>query len=560
MAPGIYRIPPEIVRNIAVESGCRELAALALTARIFNVWFNPHLYKHNINHQNANAAIWAAKTGRLNTLLRLYETQTGSRPNLIDELWNSRYHWDSDFRDMLSVEKGACGAGTAMQFTLLHLAVRSGHDDVVVWLLQQGANIEPGSKRFCECDRTFMQVPGWTPLHIAICYSQEKIAKILLSHGASVQTNKRLEIQALHIAARRGLTSTILYLSTLLDFNPNVRDSKKETPLHYATKEPSGFAAIKTLLDVGADPDGADGDEPLWTPLYGAIVVGNFEAAITLLNSGAKPWVHREKVARVKRDRQNWRNVPPLLPLPLLHVALRTKENFSSGAGERYDVCRRKIVRMLLDHGIDINERLSGTHARHLRETEGMTTLMMAIKYSDPITVRLLLERGAKVNLRDSHGESAFQYALCQSPNSGNSGNLREDKIQALLEHGVELLDDTPSLLSVVLEIIPSPDTLVRVLIDNMGPENLTTPGGASRALELCCRYKKYGLYHAIRKNSHVEMTEDNIRSVLKQVSRSNRASVVAFLRRTHPKLPLGSILDSMSFDVETSRLKILPI
>ncbi|KAK2615342.1 hypothetical protein N8I77_002105 [Diaporthe amygdali] len=480
MTPGIYRIPPEIVRKIAVKTGSRELASLALTARILHVWFSPYLYEHNIKHQNANAAVWAAENGRLDVLIRLYRTQPGSPPAFINKLWNGRKDFDRSTRSMLA--PGNCThVSSRMQLTLLHLAVRNGHDDMVIWLLQQGADVDARSNHLC--------------------------------------------------------------------FNPNVKDFNEETSLHYATKEPSGLTTIETLLNVGADPNGGDGDEPLLTPLYEAIVACNFEAANDLLRFGAKPWVHSKKVALAKRQKR--RRGTPLQPLPLLHVALRTKEKFSRCRSERYEVCQRKIIRMLLDHGIDIDEKLDGIHARHLRETEGMTPLMMAAKCLDPITVGLLLERGAQVNLQNIDRASALRYALLQNAKLRNSRDLKKDTVKTLLEHGAELLDESANLLSIIMGSIPISKSMEQVFIDNMGPENLTTPGGASRALELCCIFQKFGLYGAIKQNSKVDMTENNIRTVLPQVNPRTRASVVAFLRRMHPELPLGNILDRMGFDVE---------
>lgn len=423
---------------------------------------------------------------------------------------------------------------------------------MVIWLLQQGADVDARSNHLCKCSSSSStwQVPEWTSLHIALCYSQEKTVKILLSYNASLQTNENQKVQALHTATVKGLTSTILHLSTLSGFNPNVKDFNEETSLHYATKEPSGLTTIETLLNVGADPNGGDGDEPLLTPLYEAIVACNFEAANDLLRFGAKPWVHSKKVALAKRQKR--RVGTPLRPLPLLHVALRTKEKFSSCRNERYEVCQRKIIRMLLHHGIDINEKLEGIHARHLRETEGMTPLMMAAKRLDPITVGLLLERGAQVNLRDIDGASALRYALHQNAKSRNSRDLTEATVKTLLEHGAELLDESANLRSIIMGSIPISKSTEHVFIDNMGPENLTTPGGASRALELCCIFQKFGLYGAIKQNSKVDMTENNIRTILPQVNPETRASVVAFLRRMHPELPLGNILDRMDFDIET--------
>ena len=66
----------------------------------------------------------------------------------------------------------------------LHWAVRYGHDHIVKWLLDQGANADfvfRSSRNALPTDR------GSTPLQQAARYGQLNTARVLLEHGADTE-------------------------------------------------------------------------------------------------------------------------------------------------------------------------------------------------------------------------------------------------------------------------------------------------------------------------------------------------------------------------------------
>ena len=88
------------------------------------------------------------------------------------------------------------------------------------------------------------------------------------------------------------------------------------------------------------------------------------------------------------------------LPFSLLGVAVLL------GNGE--------IVNLLLDHGADINEQQTWRRGKTLTRR---TPLMIAVSVmSDPDMVRLLIRRGAKVNLRTKEGKTALGLVLEDGP------------------------------------------------------------------------------------------------------------------------------------------------
>ena len=137
------------------------------------------------------------------------------------------------------------------------------------------------------------------------------------------------------------------------------------------------------------------------------------------------------------------------------------------------------IVRVLMEHGVDVN----------LRDDEGMSLLHLAAQIGDPEAVSLLMSRGTDV---DSGHSSMLFMAL-------NSGNLAETRL--LLDHGVDA-NARDEKLSTALHI--SSDNgyfdLVRLLLqygadvnprDNHDstPLHLASAKGHSRVVSLLMNY-----------------------------------------------------------------------
>lgn len=401
---------------------------------------------------------------------------------------------------------------------------------MVSWLLQQGADVDALSANLCRCDPLPRIQLSWTPLHVALCHCQEKTVKLLLSNKAVLQANNRLQSDALHTAAAKGLTSTIRHLSTLPGFNPNVKDVKGRTPLHYAVEQGKNLDAIKTLLGVGADIQGAcDEGLPFFhTPLWIAISHGDLEVAAMLLQAGAKPFAHNDKDRKkVAPFRQQLRRHQRDFRTSLLEVTLR-KENSTANSG-RHGVLQRKVLRALLDFGCDINEKLESYGEVHL-------ALTLAVRNSSSATVRLLLEKGAEVNARDG-GFTALRYVLSERSAE------RVDKVTALLEHGADLLDR-----GIIYELFirRSSRTLVDAVADTLGPENLPDSNRISGVLAICCIFQERKLYDSIKRCAQVQArpTDQDIRDALELAARSKRASVPALLDEMRPGLTVDTMLD----------------
>lgn len=317
------------------------------------------------------------------------------------------------------------------------------------------------------------------------------------------------------------------------------------TPLDIATNVSRSLDTTKALLGVGADVQGGGEDGRFsYTPLWNALSHGDLEVAVMLLEAGAKPFAHSDKDGeKVAPFRQQLQRRQRELHTPLLKSTLQ--DSTPANRGQR-GVLHRKVIRALLDFGCDINETF--------RYGECRTPLSLAVRNSDSATVRLLLKRGAKANVKDVK-PSALWHALFHRASA--SLDERVDKVTALLEHGADLLDQT-----IIHELVirRSPRALVDAVADTLGPENLTDPNKIPGVLAICCIFQKPKLYDSIKKYAQPQAraTDQDIRYALGQAARQKRANVPAFLDEMRPGLTVDVVLDQWRAKMSSSLVEWL--
>lgn len=174
---------------------------------------------------------------------------------------------------------------------------------------------------------------------------------------------------ALLLAISRHHTAIV---KDLLDYgaDPNFMDNVKHGPLEIAILNDCGEDIIQMLLDYGADVNlkGYSGR----TPLFTAVIANKSIRVPLLLARGANVHARESKDGRTP-----------------LHFAAEQDISF-------------EIVNMLVDAGSDVN---------CLTES-GLSPLHKAAFPRAANTIRVLLERGADVNLRTSAGYHCGQTAL----------------------------------------------------------------------------------------------------------------------------------------------------
>ncbi|XP_022807976.1 ankyrin repeat domain-containing protein 50-like [Stylophora pistillata] len=224
---------------------------------------------------------------------------------------------------------------------------------------------------------------GYTPLHLAARYGHWKIALNLLKAGAAVGAQDCSGATPLHVAACHNHLEMILLL---LNRGAQVlgRTFNRSTPLHSAAAC-GAVKAIRFLLYHGASLD--EVDESAFTPLHYTIRTTNSSHLDEkfLLNVSSKsesypsPLVsvdRRGKLAKFFKENYHWSNT---LLYPWLDALL-----------------------CLILHGADINAvDLNGRTALHLAAENGLAD-----------AVNVLLQRKAKLEIRDKTGKTPLELAV----------------------------------------------------------------------------------------------------------------------------------------------------
>jgi len=219
---------------------------------------------------------------------------------------------------------------------------------------------------------------GETPLHYAATYGSAESLRILLDRGADPNVRDRAEATPL-IYGAYDFEKIRLLVATGANINVHARNGM--TPLMMAASVHGNVAAVRYLLDKGADPNAtrANGADALQT----AALKSEAEAVRLLLAKGADP-------------RRADRSGNTALMSAFLNV------------GEP------EMVRSLLAAGSDVNAFNTDAGQRPMGPitTFQLTPLMYAAPAADPAIIATLLKAGARVNAEDHRKMTALMLAV----------------------------------------------------------------------------------------------------------------------------------------------------
>ena len=240
-----------------------------------------------------------------------------------------------------------------IRVTALHAAVDKGHHNVAKLLLEHGADVESRDSR------------NQTPLHIASYRGYAEVVSLLIDHGADLNAEDDTLKTPLYLVSEQGRQDIArLLLENKADANhPDIYD---RTPLHLASGEGHDYI-VQLLLDHGADANYLESHG--LTPLHCSSQRGHDHIVRLLLDRGADA---------------NHSGGGGLTPL---HVASREGNNH--------------IVQLLLDHSADVNHP----------DSDGWTPLCLASWGGYEHIARLLLDHGANANCQDNHGSTPLHFA-----------------------------------------------------------------------------------------------------------------------------------------------------
>jgi ankyrin repeat protein len=281
--------------------------------------------------------------------------------------------------------------------TILMAAARAGNPIVIQLLLEAGAAVNARE-----------QVLGETALMWAALENHPNAILLLARYGAELDAPSTV-MQPPRFKFGDGIVA-----------RPTVLAKGGWTPLMYAARQ-NGIHAVRALADAGAnlnltDPDGT-------TALVFAIINAHYDVAAALLEKGADP------------------NIADLSGMAALYAAvdMHTLDDTVGRPNPRphstIDV--PELVTVLLDRGADPNARLKSPVLERVHNdgdpnlAEGATPLMRAAKDADVALMRLLVARGANVNLRTKTQRTPLMFAAARL--SGFRGSTNRGSEEAAL-------------------------------------------------------------------------------------------------------------------------------
>ncbi|OZJ03901.1 hypothetical protein BZG36_03284 [Bifiguratus adelaidae] len=153
--------------------------------------------------------------------------------------------------------------------TPLHWAAAGGHDDIVDFLLGQGAKVDAADDS------------GWTPLLIAVSAGHKSTARILIEHNADINRANDSGQTAIHYAASKNRIE-IAKLLVEKGVDVNATNDIKQTALHRAAT--LGYTAMADIL-IQAHARVNPKDRVANTPLHLACEEGHGETALLLIEN-----------------------------------------------------------------------------------------------------------------------------------------------------------------------------------------------------------------------------------------------------------------------------------
>jgi ankyrin repeat protein len=244
----------------------------------------------------------------------------------------------------------------------LFVAVQKRHTNIVNMLIEYGAEVN-------QCDKQ-----SNTPLHVAALSSTPdnlKIVDMLFKHGASSLTLNYLQMTPLHYAAKTN--SVDLVRKILKNSNPkilNQQDIYGQTALYIACMSKSSLC-INYLLEKKANKDIESSIG--YSPLHALCTINQDDDQF----DGTKP---------ANRDAKTGQN-------------LLTNTN------------TYQLVKVLLDHGDDVN-KLTGNSCSDADNSDDMDTpLHIAIRHNNASIIQFLIDNKADLNKKNRFGYTPLHYA-----------------------------------------------------------------------------------------------------------------------------------------------------
>ncbi|MBS0235797.1 MAG: ankyrin repeat domain-containing protein [Proteobacteria bacterium] len=325
-------------------------------------------------------------------------------------------------------------------------------------LVQNGANVN-GKDKTTGCT-IFHNIVKALPMR------STELLESLLKAGADFQIKDDEGDCPIHIAAREGHASIMEFLANKVDVN--IKGPNGQTALHIAAAK--GFkTVIELLLTNGANIDALDsnGKKPL--------ALAKDEETKLLLAAGGADYdgVTNQALFDYLLRAIKERNTALVGLMLEKRKFLRGQLNEEDADGttplmhaiksSTVELPNEDVINVLIKYGALVN------HANKTKEepiiTGGVTPILWAAGQGVPSTIKLLVEKGAKLDFRDARGASVLHYA-----NWNNSAA----NLECLLSYAeVKALVNSTSKAGTPLQRLVREGWAVKLLLENGADVNL---------------------------------------------------------------------------------------
>jgi ankyrin repeat protein len=360
--------------------------------------------------RDQTALMWAADDGDVEIVRLLLAA--GADPNV-----RAASH---DWERQVTSEPRAQYRGTGGLTPLLY-AARSRCVACVAALLDAGAEIDAPNP------------DGVTPLMTAIDNGGFDAAKLLLDRGANPHVWDWWGRTALYVAADASGDSK---------GGTGIVGGIGRVPIQGVDQENTALDIARALLEAGVDPNtqltlhrpdrssggrfADDGMRTGCTPLLRAAISNDIALARLLLDHGALV------------DVSNVMGVTPLMAAAGMTVSIREFNGGHRSGGEGVEANAIALIDLLLEHGADINARVTDTSSWSARigrpstmtDRQGETAIYAAATWGWSAVVQHLIDNGAELDIADAKGKTpldAARGAAGGAAGGGRPSNFNEE-------------------------------------------------------------------------------------------------------------------------------------
>lgn len=351
-------------------------------AAVVRSWLAAHRRDVDQPASDGSTALhWAAETGRADLVTLLLAA--GAHPNVTNRLgapplMPAVIRGDGAMTQALIRAGAKASMPLSGGLTLLMLASRTGDPPTVTALIESGADVNAADPAM-----------GETALMWAAAENHPDVVRALVAAGADVnRRSARMTFSRDRFGDGRSARFTVL-------------PRGEWTALMYAARQ-NAPEAVRALTAAGATLDAVDPDGT--TALVLAVINAHYDLAAQLLDLGANPNLADAAgmTALYAAVDMNTIDETPGRPAPV-----------PSGTLSALD-----IMKALLDHGAAPDPVLARPILERVHNNPdgglaaGATPLMRAARKGDLASMRLLLDRGARVNARTARGATALAYLV----------------------------------------------------------------------------------------------------------------------------------------------------